>query len=56
MDYLWFEVGMEVIRNSLDKVKTILDWRTPQSMHDVRLFLGSDSHYSKVCQRILAVG
>ena len=42
VDYLGFEVGHDGIRTSPEKVRAILDWPRPQSVHDVRSFLGLD--------------
>ena len=47
MDYLGFEVGHEGIRTSPEKVRAILDWPRPQSVHDIRSFLGLASYYRK---------
>ena len=47
VDYLGFEVSQEGIRTSPEKVKAILDWPRPQSVHDVRSFLGLASYYRK---------
>ena len=38
MEYLGFEVGHDGIRTSPEKVRAILDWPRPQSVHDVRSF------------------
>ena len=40
VDYLGFEVGHDGIRTSPEKVRAILDWPRPQSVHDVRSFWG----------------
>ena len=40
VDYLGFEVGHDGISTSPEKVRAILDWPRPQSVHDVRSFLG----------------
>ena len=45
--YLGFEVSQEGIRTSPKKVKAILDWPQPHSMHDIRSFLGLASYYRK---------
>ena len=47
MDYSGFEVGRDGIRTSPEKVRAILDWPRPLSMHDVRSFLGLASYYRK---------
>ena len=47
VDYLGFEVGHDGIRTSPEKVRAILDWPRPQSVHDVRSFLGLASYYRK---------
>ena len=38
VDYLGFEVGQDGIRTSPEKVRAILDWPRPLSVHDVRSF------------------
>ena len=47
VDYLGFEVGHDGIRTSPEKVRAILDWPRPQSVHDVRSYLGLASYYRK---------
>ena len=47
VDYLGFEVGRDGIRTSPEKVKAILDWPRPRSVHDIRSFLGLVSYYRK---------
>ena len=47
VDYLRFEVGHDGIRTSPEKVRAILDWPRPQSVHDVRSFLGLAPYYWK---------
>ena len=47
VDYLGFEVGHDGIRTSPEKVRAILDWPRPKSVHDVRSFLGLASYYRK---------
>ena len=47
VDYLGFEVGSDGIHTSPEKVKAVLDWPRPQSVHDVRSFLGLASYYHK---------
>ena len=47
VDYLGFEVSKEGIHASPKKVKAVLDWPQPQSVHDVRSFLGLASYYRK---------
>ena len=47
VDYLGFEVGHDGICTSLENVRAILDWPRPQSVHDVRSFLGLASYYRK---------
>ncbi|MCV6575237.1 MAG: dUTP diphosphatase, partial [Cohaesibacter sp.] len=47
VDYLGFEVGHDGIRTSPEKVKAILDWPRPQSVHDIRSFIGLASYYRK---------
>ena len=47
MEYLGFEVSRKGIRTSSEKVKFVLDWPRPQSMQDIRLFLGLASYYQK---------
>ena len=40
MEYLGFDVGKDGIKPLLSKVKAILDWPTPETVTDVRSFLG----------------
>ena len=47
VDYLGFEVGHDGIRTSPEKVRAILDWPRPQSVHDIRSFVGLASYYRK---------
>ena len=47
VDYLGFEVSKEGIHASSEKVKAVLDWPQPQSVHDVCSFLGLASYYRK---------
>ena len=47
MDYLGFEVSSEVVHASPDKVKAVVEWPPPQTVHDVRSFLGLASYYRK---------
>ena len=47
VDYLGFEVERDRIRTSPEKVKAVLDWHRPQSVHGIRSFLGLASYYRK---------
>ena len=47
VDYLGVEVAHAGICTSPEKVRAILDWPRPQSVHDVRSFLGLASYYRK---------
>ena len=47
VDYLGFEVSADGVNASPEKVKAILDWPRPQTVHDVRSFLGLASYYRK---------
>ena len=47
VDYLGFEVSEEGIHASPEKVKAIVEWPKPQTVHDVRSFLGLASYYRK---------
>ena len=47
VDYLGFKVAHDGIRTSPEKVRAILDWPRPLSVHDVRSFLGLASYYRK---------
>ena len=47
VDYLGFEVSQDGIHASPEKVKAVLDWPRPQSVHDIRSFLGLGSYYRK---------
>ena len=47
MDYLGFEVSSEGIHALPEKVKAVVEWPRPQTVHDVRSFLGLASYYRK---------
>ena len=47
VDYLGFEVSKDGIHASPEKVKAVIDWPRPQSVHDIRSFLGLASYYRK---------
>ena len=47
VDYLGFEVSSEGVHASPDKVKAVVEWPRPQTVHDVRSFLGLASYYRK---------
>ena len=47
VDYLGFEVSEEGIHASPEKVKAVVEWPKPQTVHDVRSFLGLASYYRK---------
>ena len=45
VEYLGFEVGPRGIQASPGKVRAIIEWPRPQSVHDIRSFLGLASYY-----------
>ena len=47
VDYLGFEVSKDGIHAPPEKVKAVIDWPRPQSVHDIRLFGGLASYYRK---------
>ena len=47
VEYLGFDVGEYGLKPSLSKIKVILEWPTPQSITDVRSFLGLANFYRK---------
>ena len=47
VDYLGFEVSADGANASPEKVKAILDWPCPQTVHDIRSFLGLALYYRK---------
>ena len=47
VDYLGFEVSANGVNASPEKVKAILDWPRPQTVHDIRSFLGLALYYRK---------
>ena len=40
VDYLGFDISAEGVHASPEKVKFVVDWPIPQTVHDVRSFLG----------------
>ena len=47
VDYLSFEVSPRGIQASPDKVRAIIEWPRPNSVHDVKSFLGLASYYRR---------
>ena len=47
VDYLGFEVSPRGIQASPEKVRVIIEWPKPKSVHDVRSFLGLASYYRR---------
>ena len=47
VDYLGFEVSLHGIQASPEKVRAIIEWPKPKSVHDVRSFLGLASYYKR---------
>ena len=47
VEYLGFEVGPRGIQASPEKVRAIIEWPRPKSVHDVRSFLGLASYYRR---------
>ena len=47
VDYLGFDISAEGVHASPEKVKSVVDWPTPQTVHDVRSFLGLASYYRR---------
>ena len=45
VDYLGFDTSAEGVHASPEKVKSVVDWPTPQTVHDIRSFLGLASYY-----------
>ena len=50
MEYLGFDVSREGIQPSPEKVRTVVEWPRPQSVRDVRSFLGLASFYKGFIQ------
>ena len=50
VDYLGLEVSEDGVNASPEKVKAILDWPRPMTVHDIRSFLGLASYYCKFIQ------
>ena len=44
VDHLGFDISDEGVHASPEKVKCVVDWPTPQTVHDVRSFLGLASY------------
>ena len=47
VDYLGFEVSAKGVNASPEKVKAIMDWPRPQTVHDIKSFLGLASYYRR---------
>ena len=47
VEYLGFEVSPKGLQASLEKVRAIIEWPRPKSVHDVRNFLGLASYYRR---------
>ena len=47
VDYLGLEVSEEGIHASPEKAKAVVEWAKPQTVHDVRSFLGLAFYYRK---------
>ena len=47
VDYLGYEVSEQGVHASPEKVKAVVNWPRPQSVHDVRSFLGLASYYRR---------
>ena len=47
VDYLGYEVSEKGIHASPEKVKAVVNWPRPQTVHDVRSFLGLASYYRR---------
>ena len=47
VEYLGFDVGADGVKPCISKVRAILDWPTPESVSDIRSFLGLASFYRK---------
>ena len=45
VEYLGFEVGPRGVQASPGKVRAIIEWPRPKSVHDIRNFLGLASYY-----------
>ena len=50
MDYLGFEISSEGVHASPDKVKAVVEWPRPQTVHNVRSFLRLASYYREFIQ------
>ena len=47
VDYLGFEISSEGVHASPKEVKAVVEWPRPQTVHDIRSFLGLASYYRK---------
>ena len=47
MEYLGFEVSPRGVQASPEKVRAIIEWPKPKSVHDVKSFLGLASYYRR---------
>ena len=47
VEFVWFTIGQQGIKMSQNKVKDIVDWKEPQSVHEVQQFLGFANSYRR---------
>ena len=47
MDFLGFEISLQGVHASSDKVRAVVEWPRPKDVHDIRSFLGLASYYRK---------
>jgi transposase InsO family protein len=50
VDFLGFIVGVDGIQMDPERIKTIAEWPTPRSFHDVQVFLGFVNFYRRFIQ------
>jgi hypothetical protein len=55
VDYLGFMISSEGVGMELDRISTIEDWPTPESVHDIQVLLGFTNFYWRFIRKYAKV-